>query len=245
MNSGAFNMSFSSYLGERDIPSSLTYAEVRPVLRWVYVWMCFGLLVSSAVAFVTVNNTNLLALTRNPAIFFGAIIAEFAMVLGLGFGLRRMSPGLAATLFIAYAALNGFTLSLIFFRYEAGSIVSAFATTTALFGVMSVVGFTTNIDLTRFGGILMMALIGLLVAMIVNLFLHSSALDFIVSAAGVLIFTALTAYDTQKIKRLAANPALQADSSLAAKISIIGALTLYLDFVNLFLFMLRLFARRR
>lgn len=239
-------MSAYNLFGDRAIASSLTYEQVRPVLRWVYVWMTLGLLITAAVAFITVNSDSLLQLlTRNRSVFMIAIFAELGVVIGLTWGINRISAELAAALFIIYSALNGFTLSLIFLVYDLGSVATAFLTTAGVFGVMSIIGFTTTYDLTKFGAYFLMGLIGLLIAMVVNIFLVNSALYFLISIAGVLIFTGLTAYDTQRIKNMAAMPEVQADASLAAKMSIFGALKLYLDFINLFLFLLRLFGRRR
>ncbi len=234
-------MSLFSSAGERAIPSSLTYAEIRPLLRWVYAWMFVGLLTTAAVAFLTTTNSALIELRSNSGIVIGAIIAELVLVIAISWGIRRVSPPVAAIMFMIYAALNGFTLSIVLLYFEVGSIVAAFVTTSALFAAMSVIGYTTNVDLTRFGGILLTALIGLFIAMIVNVFLRSTAVDFVISIVGVLIFTALTAYDTQKLKQMAADPVLQADGTMVARMSIYGALTLYLDFINLFLFLLRLF----
>ncbi len=221
-------------------PAPAARVSVQTVLQRVYLWMALGALVTAGVAFLTVTNPVLNALARNPIVLFGAIIGELVLVLVLSAALRRLSPAAAATMFFVYAGLNGFTLSIVLAYFEVGSIVSAFVATGALFGAMTIVGFTTQLDLTRFGTYLMMGLIGLLIAMVVNLFLGSGGLDLIISIVGVLIFTALTAYDTQKIKHIAADPSIQADGSIAMKLSLIGALTLYLDFINLFLFLLRL-----
>jgi FtsH-binding integral membrane protein len=230
----------SVLFGERAIPSSLSYSEVRPLLRWVYAWMFLGLLVTAAVAFLTSTSEALLALRTSPAVVFGSFFAQIGLVLVISLAIRRLSPALAATLFMVYAAINGFVFSMILLYFDIGSVFAAFATTSIVFGAMSIVGYTTETDLTKLGGFLMMALIGLIVAMIVNIFLGSSTMDFIISIIGVLIFTALTAYDTQKIKRMAADAGIQNDSTLVARLSVLGALTLYLDFVNLFLFLLRL-----
>lgn len=230
----------SVLFGERAIPSSLSYSEVRPLLRWVYAWMFLGLLVTAAVAFLTTTSEALLALRTNPAVVFGSFFAQIGLVLVISLAIRRLSPAFAATLFMVYAAINGFVFSMILLYFDIGSVFAAFATTSIVFGAMSVVGYTTETDLTKLGGFLMMAVIGLIVAMIVNIFLGSSTMDFIISIIGVLIFTALTAYDTQKIKRMAADAGIQNDSTLVARLSVLGALTLYLDFVNLFLFLLRL-----
>jgi FtsH-binding integral membrane protein len=231
--------------GESSIAGSGLRVELNALMRQVYLWMATGLLVTTAVAVGTATIPSLRNLLLNPTVMIVAIIAELALVLGLSFGLRRMSPGVAIAVFFAYAALNGFTLSVIFFVYELGTIYAAFFTTAALFGAMTVVGFTTKIDLSKYSTYFLMALIGLIIASVVNVFLRSSGFDFIISIAGVLIFTALTAYDTQRIKQMAADPTIQADGSLSMKLSIMGALHLYLDFINLFLYLLRLFGRRR
>jgi FtsH-binding integral membrane protein len=230
---------------ESSIVGSGARVEVRPLMQRVYLWMTTGLLVTTAVA-VTVSSTPaLLNLAMNPAILIAAIIGELILVMAIGFGLKRMSPTTATVLFLVYAAVNGFTLSLIFLVYDLGKIQVAFLSTAALFATMTVVGYTTKVDLTRYRSYFMIGLIGLVVAMVINIFLRSSGIEFIISLFGVVLFTALTAYDTQKIKNMAADPEIEADGSLSAKLSILGALTLYLDFINLFLFLLRLFGRQR
>ncbi len=231
-------MSFT--FGERAIQSSsLSYSEVRPLLRWVYAWMFLGLIVTAAVAFLTTTSEALLALRTSPGVVFGSFFLQLGLVVAISWGIKRISPSVAALLFMLYAALNGFVFSMILMYFDIGSIFAAFATTAIVFGAMTVVGYTTDRDLTKLGGFLFMALIGLVIAMVVNMFLGSSTMDFIISIIGVLIFTALTAYDTQKIKQMAAQ-ADSLDGSTVAKLAIVGALTLYLDFVNLFLFLLRL-----
>ena len=217
--------------------------QIRPLMRMVYVWMTIGLFVTAGVAMWVASSPTLINSARQ--FFIPAVIGELVLVIALSWGLRRMSPGLAIALFFAYAAVNGFTLSLIFLVYKLGTIQLAFVSTAATFGVMSVVGYTTQLDLSKYRTYFLMALIGLLVAMVVNIFLQSSTFDLLISMFGVILFTALTAYDTQKIKRLAADPEIAADGSLTLKLSIMGALTLYLDFINLFLFILRLMGRRR
>jgi len=234
----------SNYSWQEDALSSpISRVDVRSVLQWVYLWMALGLLVTAGVAFLTVNTPALLGLLASPALWI-AVIAELALVLILSAALPKLSPGLASLLFFAYAALNGFTLAGIFLVYTGGTITAAFGATAALFGAMTFVGFTTKMDLTKMGAYLMMGLIGLVIAMVINLFLGSSGLDLIITLGGVLIFTALAAYDTQKIKRMANSIEIQADGSLAMKLSVMGALMLYLDFINLFLFLLRLLGRR-
>jgi len=218
--------------------------NVQSLLHRVFFWMALGLLTTATVAYLTIS-TSLITLVANRGVFFAAIIGELALVVALNFGLRRMSPGLATALFFVYAGVNGFTLSIIFLVYQVGVIYQAFLATAVLFGAMAVVGYVTDIDLTRIGSFLVMGVIGLLVAMIVNMFLNSGPLDYVITIAGVLIFTGLTAYDTQRIKRMAEDPALQGESEMVTKVGIIAALKLYLDFINLFLFLLRLFGGRR
>jgi FtsH-binding integral membrane protein len=228
---------------ERGTPLNLAglRVEIRPLMRLVYMWMTVGLLVTAFVAMIVSGSEAALSLVRNPVILFGSIILQLVLVVALNAGINRMSANLAGVLFFVYAALNGFIFSMIFLAYSLGSISLAFITTAGLFGAMTIVGFTTKTDLTRYSSYFMMGLIGLFIAMIVNVFLGSGPLDFIISIIGVLLFTALTAYDTQRIAAMAANPQIEADGSLAPKLAIIGALKLYLDFLNLFLFLLRLF----
>ena len=163
--------------------------------------------------------------------------------MGISFGFNRLSALAATGLFLVYAALNGFTLSLVLLAFTATSVFSALVATAALFGAMSIIGYTTHVDLSKFGTFLMMGLIGLLIAMIVSIFINSGPLNLIISVVGVLLFTGLTAYDTQRIGRMAAQ--MDAQGEAGAKLSVFGALKLYLDFVNMFLFILRLIGRRR
>ncbi len=216
--------------------------DVQSLMRQVYIWMGLGTLFTAGVAYLTIN-TPLITLTANPAIVFGAIIAELALVLGISFGFNRISAATATVLFLVYAALNGFTLSLVLLAFTTASVVGAFVATGALFGAMSIIGYTTRIDLSKLGTFLMMGLIGLLIAMVVNIFISSGPLDLIISIVGVLLFTALTAYDTQRIGRMAAQ--MDAQGEAGSKMAIFGALKLYLDLINMFLFMLRLIGRRR
>ena len=216
--------------------------DLQSVMRQVYVWMTLGLLLTAGVSFLTLS-TPLIRLAANPAALMVAIIAELGLVLGLSFLFNRISAATAAVLFFTYAALNGFTLALLLLAYTLGSVFTAFAATAALFAAMSIVGYTTKVDLSKMGTFLMMGVLGLIIAMVVNIFLASGPLDFIISLAGVLIFTGLTAYDTQRIGRMAAQTTGTGDA--AAKIGIFGALRLYLDFLNMFLFILRLVGRRR
>jgi FtsH-binding integral membrane protein len=216
--------------------------NLQPIMRQVYTWMGLGTLLTAVVAYITVS-TPLIYLAANPIILLVALLAEFGLVLGISFGFSRISSGTATALFFLYAALNGFTLSMVLLAFTAGSVFAAFVSTAALFGAMTILGYTTKVDLTKMGTFLMMGVFGLIIAMVVNIFINSGPLDTIISMAGVLIFTGLTAYDTQRIGRMAAQ--IGADGEAGAKLGIFGALKLYLDFINMFLFMLRLFGRRR
>ena len=226
-------------------PLGALRVEVRPLMRMVYLWMTLGLVVSAFVAIAVSSSPSLFRLAYNPAVLFGAIIGELVLVIALSAAMRRLSPAAASAMFIIYAVLNGFTLSIIFAVYSLGTIGLAFVSASGTFAAMTVLGYTTELDLSQYRSYFIMALVGLIVASLVNILLNSSMLELVISMAGVVIFTVLTAYDTQKIKRLASDPAITEDGSLLIKVSILGALALYLDFVNLFLFLLRLFGRRR
>ena len=217
--------------------------NLQSIMRQVYTWMALGMLLSAVVATATVD-TSLINLATNPVMLLVALVAEFGIVLGLSAGFRRVSSGTATLLFFAYAALNGFTLSVVLLAFSSVTVISAFAATATLFGVMSVIGYTTQMDLTRMGTYLMMGVIGLVIAMIISLFISSGPLEMLISMVGVLIFTALTAYDTQRIGRMGTEISLE-DGEAASKLGIFGALLLYLDFINMFLFMLRLMGGRR
>ncbi|MBA3947273.1 MAG: Bax inhibitor-1/YccA family protein [Herpetosiphonaceae bacterium] len=227
--------------------TTISQAELRDrtLLQQVYAWMAGGLGVTGLVALWAYDSGFLeTVLLQNSGIMFGLIFAELAVVIGLSWTIRRMSVGIATAAFLAYAVLNGLTLSVIFLAYTAGSIASTFFVTAATFGAMSIYGYTTKRDLTKMGSLLIMALIGFLLASVVNIFLHSTVLYWIVTYIGVAIFIGLTAYDTQKLKRLSATIDGR-DTSTFRKMVILGALTLYLDFVNLFLLLLRIMGRRR
>jgi len=174
----------------------------------------------------------------------GLILVELALVMGLSWGLSRMSAAVATGGFILYSALSGVTLAAIFLVYTTESIASTFLVTASVFGAMSLYGYTTQRDLTSWGSFLFMALIGLIIASLVNIFLQSTAIYWVTTYAGVLIFVGLTAYDTQKLKRLSST-INERDTETFQKMVILGALTLYLDFINLFLYLLRLLGKRR
>ena len=221
---------------------SVPRVEVRPLLRSVYLWMTLGLLLTAVVAFAVADYAP--HLLQNALLVWGILIAQLILVVVLAAAIWRLSFGAAALIFVLYAALTGFSLSGIVLYYSLGTLTQAFLSTAALFGVMSIVGLTTKADLSKLGTYLIIGLVGVIIAMFINFFLRSSAFDFVISIVGVIIFTGLTAYDTQKIARLAADPRIEGEGSqLAGKLSILGALMLYLDFLNLFLFLLRIFGR--
>ncbi|QOX79372.1 Bax inhibitor-1/YccA family protein [Trichlorobacter lovleyi] len=210
------------------------------LVRQVYAWMGCGLALTALMALITVSTPELLqVIVGNRLVFYGLMIGELALVFTLSGAIHRMSAGVATMLFIGYSALNGLTLSVIFLVYTADSIASTFAVSAAMFGAMSIYGYATKKDLTSWGSFLFMGLIGIVIASLVNIFLRSNAVSWVVSAIGVIVFTGLTAYDTWKIKALAAA------GEEGRKPAILGALTLYLDFINLFLMLLRLMGGRR
>jgi FtsH-binding integral membrane protein len=215
------------------------------VLRRVYVWMTLGLLVTAGTAaFVSVSPL-FQFLAGQPLIFFVLMIAELGLVIGLSWGINRLSPATAMIMFCVYAVLNGLTFSVLFVVYTLGSVAHTFLATAALFGAMSVLGYTTKMDLSKMGSFLFMGLIGLVIAMLVNMFWTNTVLGWIVTFAGILLFLGLTFYDTQRIKRMTASALQQGDENVQARMGILGALSLYLDFINLFLFVLRLGGRRK
>lgn len=210
------------------------------LMRKVYVWMTLALVITGFTAFGVASSPGLVyTIVTNQMLFWGLIIAEFALVMGISWGIRRLSITTATLLFILYSVVNGATLSVIFMAYTLSSIASVFFITAGTFGVMAFIGYTTKKDLTSLGKLLFMGLIGLILATIVNMFIGSSMLNLIASYVGVGIFIGLTAYDSQKIK----NMLYDADDmdEGAQKIALLGALTLYLDFINLFLYLLRIF----
>lgn len=219
---------------------------VNEYVRSVYNWMCIGLALTGFVAYwVSTSEAVLRLVFGNPLIFFVLIIAELGLVFAIASRVGRMSPGTATSLFVLYAGLNGVTLSFIFLAYAKASIVSTFFICSGTFLACSIYGWTTKKDLTSLGGFLFMGLIGIIIASVVNMFIGSSAVSMIVSYIGVLVFIGLTAYDTQKIKNMAMTQPAGVDAGVVRKGAILGALSLYLDFINLFLFMLRIFGGGR
>ncbi|WP_243439187.1 Bax inhibitor-1/YccA family protein [Fundidesulfovibrio soli] len=224
---------------------TLSRAEtLNAFMRGVYGWMAAGLGLTAVVAVMVASSPSLLKIVFNPVVLIVLILAELGLVVGLSARINRMAAGTATGLFMAYSALNGVTLSSIFLAYTATSITSAFAVSAGMFLAMSVYGMVTKRDLTSLGSFMFMGLIGIIIASLVNIFLQSSAMAFIINCVGVLVFTGLTAYDTQRLKDMGA-AAPMGDATALRRGSILGALTLYLDFINLFLIMLRFFGGNR
>ena len=219
-------------------------AEAFPVLmRKVYVWMTLALAITGFTAYGVATSPGILqAIYSNQILFWGLVIAEFALVFGVSAAINRLSLTTATLMFILYSVINGALLSYIFLAYTTSSVATVFFITAGTFGAMALIGYTTKADLSSMGKILFMALIGLIIATVVNIFVKSSGLEMIMTYVGVLIFVGLTAYDTQKIKRMFMNAPDAGEST--QKYAVLGALTLYLDFINLFLYLLRLFGRR-
>jgi FtsH-binding integral membrane protein len=209
----------------------------------VYGWMAAGLGLTALVAFLVSHNLDAMHALFNGPTIFGIFIAQLVLVVVLGRAISSINANVATVLFLLYSALNGLTLSVIFLVYAQVTIISASVVTAGMFGAMSAIGMFTQRDLTQLGSLLIMALIGLILASIVNVFFASSGLYWLITYAGVLIFVGLTAYDTQRLKILAIQSA--SDGALAARLSIVGALRLYLDFLNLFLMLLRILGNRR
>lgn len=219
-------------------------AETQHYITKVYLWMSLALIITGGVAVWTASSHDLISLLLgNKYVFIGLLISEFLLVAFLVGWVKRMSPEVASLIFLGYSALNGFTFSVIFLTFTMSSIATTFFITAGTFAVMSIYGYFTNTDLTRWGNLLIMALFGLVIASFINLLYQSETLDWITTYAGIFIFVGLIAYDTQKIKQM--NIIGNEGSDDDKREAIIGALTLYLDFINLFLKLLRLFGRRK
>lgn len=218
-------------------------AAFPALMRKVYVWMAFALVITGFTAYLVATNETLLTLIyTKPAVMWVMVGIELAIVFGVSAAINKLSLPVATLLFVLYAVINGALFSSIFLVYTASSIATVFFITAGTFAAMSVYGYTTKTDLTSWGKILVMALIGLVIATVVNLFVKSSGLDMIISYVGVLLFVGLTAYDTQKIKEMC----MQAPdaSEQMQKYALLGALSLYLDFINLFIYLLRILGKR-
>ena len=226
---------------ERDLTPSITFPAL---MQKVYTWMAFAMIITGVTAYGVANSPSLLGMIyTNPVVLWGLIIAELALVFGITGMINRLSLTTATLMFVAYSVINGAMLSSIFLVYTMNSIGQVFFITSATFGVMAFIGYTTKTDLTSMGKILFMALIGMIIATVVNIFVGSTGLQTVTSYLGVLIFVGLTAYDSQKINHMLYEQEV-ADEG-AQKLALIGALTLYLDFINLFLYLLRIMGSRR
>jgi FtsH-binding integral membrane protein len=235
------------------IPGQQTQAGAiaRTFMSQVFMWMFAALAITAVTAYLFASSKELLSSLVNfqtgrmSTLGWVVTFAPLVFVLLMSFGYNRLSPSVLILLFLTFSVLMGMSLSFILVVYTTASVFKTFAVTAGMFGIMAVVGYTTKTDLTRFGSIMMMGLFGIILAMLVNLFLRSSTLDYVVSVIGVLVFTGLTAYDVQKLKRIGAGVGADITDANTRKLSILGALNLYLDFINLFLFLLRFLGNRR
>ncbi|MEE1297439.1 MAG: Bax inhibitor-1/YccA family protein [Muribaculaceae bacterium] len=232
-------MSFYNY-GSSDQQSLDVY--VSQVMRQVFTKMFLAMVITALSAYMVLSIPELATfIFTKPMVYWGLLIGEIVMVIALSAALNKLSNIGATLLFYAYSILNGLTLSCIVLVYTSASIVMTFAITAGVFATMAIYGYVTKNDLTKFGSFMTMALFGLIICIVVNMFMHSSTMEWIISFAGVVIFIGLTAWDVQKIKRMA----MMTDYNNASKLATIGALSLYLDFVNLFLYLLRFFGNSR
>jgi len=238
-------MNYQDYeLKEYSTERQWAVSEVFPMLmRKVYVWMTLALVITGVVAYGVATSPGFKSvLQTNPTLFWVLALVEIGLVIGISAAINRISLAIATLMFIVYSVINGVMMSSIFMVYTDSSIATVFFITAGTFAAMALVGYTTKTDLSSMGKILFMALIGLIIATVVNFFVKSEGLDMILSYVGVLIFVGLTAWDTQKIKQML----MQAPdaSEHVQKFALLGALTLYLDFINLFIYLLRIFGRR-
>lgn len=242
-----FNNDYNSNLGYQQREMSVPVA--RTYLANVFMWMFLALGITAATAWLFASSDNLMAMLFNPEtgsmsiLGWVAMLAPLGLVFWMSMGFQRMSASTMVLVFVAYSILMGISLSFIFLAFTGTSIATTFLITAGMFGTMAVLGYTTKTDLTKFGSIMIMGLVGIIIASLVNMFLGSATMDYIISFLGVLIFTGLTAYDVQKLKNLGAQ--IHSENDTTRKLTIMGALTLYLDFINLFLFLLRFFGNRK
>lgn len=215
------------------------------LFRSVYVWMTLALVITGFTALYVAKSYTLLNLMlQNQMAFWGVLIAELGLVFYMSARINRISFTTATILFIVYSILNGVTMSMLFLIYTMSSIATTFFVTAGTFGAMALFGYATKKDLTRIGNLCIMGVIGLIIASLVNMFLHNSMMDLIISYVGVLLFVGLTAYDSQKIKQILSGEDIEVNET-TQKIALMGALTLYLDFINLFLYLLRILGDRK
>ncbi len=237
---------FSDY----SLEQSQSHTASKTFMANVFMWMFGALLISAGVAYLFATNQNLMEYLIGERGLTGlgkiTLFAPLGFVLLMSLGFNRLSAPALVISFIAYAAINGITFSFILIAYTGASVVTTFLSSAAMFGIMAVMGYTTNKDLTSFGRIMMMGVIGIIIASVLNFFMHSAGLNYLISIIGVAVFTGLTAYDVQKLKRIGAGLEFEnVPADAIKKRAVMGALNLYLDFINIFLFMLRLFGSRR
>ena len=224
---------------------SQPFVQTRSLMQNVYLYMLLAMTITAGASWFTLNS-GLVRSLSSPLLLFSIFMVQLLLVGVLSFALNKLSVPAAFAIFFGYAALTGVTLSGIFLYYEVADLTLAFVSAAALFLTMTLVGMFTKADLTKLGTYLFIGLIGVIIALLINIFLRSSVMDLIVSIIGVIIFTGLTAYETQKLTRMARDPRLQnSEGAVMTRLSILGALALYLDFLNLFLFLLRIFGRNR
>lgn len=229
-------------LGEQELTRVSAYSKL---MRSVYLWMTFALIITGLTAATVAFSPAMLSMLFSSKItFYGLIIAELAVVIILSARIQKLSFTAATLMFILYSILTGATLSVIFLAYQLDSIVTTFFVTAGTFGSMTLIGYTTKKDLSKMGTYLLMTLIGLVIATLVNMFLANSTLDWIITYVGVLLFIGLTAYDTQKIKQMLREYGTEINEN-SQKIALMGSLTLYLDFINLFLYLLKILGNRK
>ncbi|WP_405371714.1 Bax inhibitor-1/YccA family protein [Phocaeicola sp.] len=219
-------------------------AAQATLLRSVYLWMTLALIITGFVAMYVAKSYMANIMIQNSMMFWGVLIAEVALVWYLSARIYKMSFTTATILFIVYSILNGVTLSILLLVYTASSIATTFFVTAGTFGTMAIFGYITKKDLTRIGSLCIMGVIGIIIASLVNLFMQNSMMDMVISYIGVLLFVGLTAYDSQKIKRLLSGDDIEVNE-VTQKIALMGAMTLYLDFINLFIYLLRILGDRK
>lgn len=221
--------------------NSISSPDIASFMSTVFSWMVAGLLVTGATAYYAATSGWYLSLMQGMG-FWLVMLAPFAFLLVMNFGLQKLSVTTLALCFLAFAGTMGVSLGGIFFAYSLGSLAQVFAIAAGTFAIMAIAGYTTKVDLSKFGSILFMGLLGIILASVVNWWMKSTMMEFLISAGGVLLFTGLVAYDTQRLKRIAAGVEFGQVDPL--KLALLGATSLYLDFLNLFLFLLRLLGRR-
>ena len=248
-----YNQDRETYISAEVVDSRTgTKGLAKSFIANVFMWMFAALAISALFAYLFSTNTQWLSYLINyetgklNMLGWAVMLAPLGFVMLMSFGYARLSAPAITALFLLYSAINGISFSFILLAYTASSILGCFLSAAAMFGIMAVMGYTTDKDLTGFGRILTMGLIGVVVAMLINFFLKSDTMDYIISIIGVMVFTGLTAYDVQKLKRIGMGVEFEGTEAAGVrKLAIIGALNLYLDFINIFLFLLRLFGGRR